>query len=260
MKLGISLEIPTQYAQTRIFARDFTQIDWNLNILLCIFFHSSALPLPSLPLLYMASSSSASTTGCRTPIRSLKLQVTSAKEPRIMGLSCGIFFFNLWPMEIRHSVGFRHPVVQGIVTVCSSSLLGGFYSPASPTSAMTPLRCGFPRVERKGLTTFAWRTVTKRESSFFWIFWNSEYRQRFPLNILKLGSSPEISLKSTGIWRSRKYWFCVLKFPWSPLHSTRGTPLRCIHCLYSSAERWGAGVEYHFQEISWALRPVVNGT
>jgi len=25
-------------------------------------------------------------------------------------------------------------------------------------------------------------------------------------------------------------------------------------------ERWGAGVEYHFQEIQWALRPVVNGT
>jgi len=25
-------------------------------------------------------------------------------------------------------------------------------------------------------------------------------------------------------------------------------------------ERWGAGVEYHFQEIEWALRPVVNGT
>ena len=29
------------------------------------------------------------------------------------------------------------------------------------------------------------------------------------------------------------------------------------HCLQ---ERWGAGVEYHFQEISWNLRPVVNGT
>ena len=25
-------------------------------------------------------------------------------------------------------------------------------------------------------------------------------------------------------------------------------------------ERWGAGVETHFQEISWNLRPVVNGT
>jgi len=25
-------------------------------------------------------------------------------------------------------------------------------------------------------------------------------------------------------------------------------------------ERWGAGVEYHFQEFQWALRPVVNGT
>jgi len=25
-------------------------------------------------------------------------------------------------------------------------------------------------------------------------------------------------------------------------------------------ERWGAGVETHFQEISWNLRPVLNGT
>ena len=27
-----------------------------------------------------------------------------------------------------------------------------------------------------------------------------------------------------------------------------------------NGERWGAGVETHFQEISWNLRPVVNGT
>ena len=30
--------------------------------------------------------------------------------------------------------------------------------------------------------------------------------------------------------------------------------------LPQKGERWGAGVEYHFQEISWNLRPVVNGT
>ena len=30
--------------------------------------------------------------------------------------------------------------------------------------------------------------------------------------------------------------------------------------VMSHNERWGAGVEYHFQEIQWALRPVVNGT
>jgi len=44
----------------------------------------------------------------------------------------------------------------------------------------------------------------KRAFSFFYIFWNSDYRQRFPL-------------KSTEIWRSRKHQFCVLKFPLSPL-------------------------------------------
>jgi len=31
-------------------------------------------------------------------------------------------------------------------------------------------------------------------------------------------------------------------------------------CHLICKERWGAGVEYHFQEISWNLRPVVNGT
>ena len=45
----------------------------------------------------------------------------------------------------------------------------------------------------------------------------------------------------------------------------------CVHCSWAAdvpclsgtllpKERWGAGVEYHFQEISWNLRPVVNGT
>jgi len=31
-------------------------------------------------------------------------------------------------------------------------------------------------------------------------------------------------------------------------------------CVHTNGARWGAGVEYHFQEIRWALRPVVNGT
>ena len=195
-------------------------------------FHSSTWPLPPQLLLQ----------GAEHPYAALSCRSLPQRSHELWGSLAEFFFFNLWPMEIRHSVGLRHPLVQGIVTVCSSSLLGGFYSPASPTSAMTPLRCGFPRVERKGLTPFAWRTVTKRESSFFWIFWNSEYRQRFPLNILKLGSSPEISLNSTEIWRSRKYWFCVLKFRCillpgfcsSALSSPRHcqTPSTCQRSLY----------------------------
>ena len=44
---------------------------------------------------------------------------------------------------------------------------------------------------------------------FFYIFWISDYRQRFPL-------------KSTEIWRYRIHRFGVLKFPLSPLHSTYG--------------------------------------
>jgi len=45
----------------------------------------------------------------------------------------------------------------------------------------------------------------------------------------------------------------------SPLLSRFIAPSKC--CKPSSLyERWGAGVETHFQEISWNLRPVVNGT
>ena len=45
--------------------------------------------------------------------------------------------------------------------------------------------------------------------------------------------------------------------------------LTCVICQWRDSfkrmtrpqdERWGAGVEYHLQEISWALRFVVNGT
>jgi len=113
--------------------------------------------------------------------------------------------------------------------------------------------------------------ATQHVFPFFYIFWNSDYRQRFPL-------------KSTQIWRYKTHQFCVLKFPLSPLHYTR-----CVTCtslgrnqktfalvvegyikwvdvedvmMQEAAhnERWGAGVETHFQEISWNLRPVVNGT
>jgi len=51
--------------------------------------------------------------------------------------------------------------------------------------------------------------ATKRAFFVFYIFWNSDYRQRFPQ-------------KWTWIWRYRKRRFCVFKVPLSPLHSTRG--------------------------------------
>jgi len=54
--------------------------------------------------------------------------------------------------------------------------------------------------------------VTKRAFSFFYIFWNSDYRQRFPLNILKLGLSPEIT------WIERK-------------EKIQTTPILCIAVL-----------------------------
>jgi len=51
--------------------------------------------------------------------------------------------------------------------------------------------------------------ATKRVFSLFYIFCNSDYRQRFPLNL-------------NVVWRYRKQRFGVLKFLLSPLHSTRG--------------------------------------
>jgi len=54
------------------------------------------------------------------------------------------------------------------------------------------------------------------------------------------------------------------------LTRVRCTKVRCVHSwkwpfwlrasVPKKTERWGAGVETHFQEISWNLRPVVNGT
>ena len=44
-------------------------------------------------------------TGWRRLIGCLKLQVICAKEPLILGLSCG-----KWPMRIRHPMTLRHPV------------------------------------------------------------------------------------------------------------------------------------------------------
>ena len=41
--------------------------------------------------------------------------------------------------------------------------------------------------------------------------------------------------------------------------STKHVTQRCLDHI-TTTETWGAGVEYHFQEISWNLRPVVNGT
>jgi len=63
-----------------------------------------------------------------------------------------------------------------------------------------------PSWSGKGLQNL--RAATKHAFSFFYKFWDSDYRQRFPL-------------ESTEIWRYRKHRFSVLKFPLGPLHSTR---------------------------------------
>ena len=62
---------------------------------------------------------------------------------------------------------------------------------------------------------------------FHSILWKSDYNQRFPL-------------KSTETWKYRKYRFCVMKFPLSPLFSTHGIHTFNIYvfhihsiCMYS---------------------------
>jgi len=49
--------------------------------------------------------------------------------------------------------------------------------------------------------------------------------------------------------------FPTYKFPF-PTHNLQSN----LPYTKTPMERWGAGVEYHFQKNSWALRPVVNGT
>jgi len=85
--------------------------------------------------------------------------------------------------------------------------------------------------------------ATKRAFSFLYTFWSSDYRQRFPL-------------KSTEIWRCRKHQFCVLKFPLSPLHSTRVNRCRpivgCFWCN-SSHTLWACIESVHLCIFAYFL-------
>ena len=62
--------------------------------------------------------------------------------------------------------------------------------------------------------------ATKRAFSLFYIFWNSDYRQRFPLNILKLRLSPEIPTQID--WnlklQNTTFWYIEVSSEPSPLH------------------------------------------
>jgi len=58
----------------------------------------------------------------------------------------------------------------------------------------------------------------------------------------------------TYVYVHTSVYICVHILRWNLLGSFTG-----VHPVYQ-VERWGAGVETHFQEISWNLRPVVNGT
>jgi len=70
--------------------------------------------------------------------------------------------------------------------------------------------------------------ATKRAFSLFYIFWNSEYRQRFPLNILKLRLSPQIPTQIDWNLKIQKTTCCIeVFFKPSPLHPWTWLILMC---------------------------------
>jgi len=75
-----------------------------------------------------------------------------------------------------------------------------------------------------------WLSATHRAFSLFCRFWNSDYRQRFPLKLAE-------------IWRYRKKRFGVLKLPLSPLHCSHThththIPSPLLSLSYFSAVSW----------------------
>ena len=59
-------------------------------------------------------------------------------------------------------------------------------------------------------------------------------------------------------WVNRNESWCTCEWVTSRIRTSH--IIWVPHCRLAHYERWGAGVEIHFQEIQWALRPVVNGT
>jgi len=74
------------------------------------------------------------------------------------------------------------------------------------------------------------------------------------INWCKVTAATAASNKDNACTHKR-HGVCVRK---KALYIHKRTPLPPL--ALAPDERWGAGVETHFQEISWNLRPVVNGT
>jgi len=85
--------------------------------------------------------------------------------------------------------------------------------------------------------------ATKRAFSLFYIFWNLDYRQRFPL-------------KSTELWKYRIQLFGVLKFPLSPLHSTHGWVQRHEWMDMSDHSRRRSDFKYFDVQIGYFSCPL----
>jgi len=154
----------------------------------------------------------------------------------------GALAAHVWGIWLLHSPVAESPWAEiltfvhlcGVPLVLRGSLRGSF-----AVSNLARLDHAKPWVE--GLRTYN-ESATKRAFSLFSIFWNSDYRKRFPL-------------KSTAIWRYRKHRFCVLKYPLKNLYSTHETPQN-LASWFEPQGPWGtrrlnsADVAFVFQ-VGW---------
>jgi len=92
---------------------------------------------------------------------------------------------------------------------------------------------------------------TSSNWDFDWIEFLCISRYKF-----KFGFWFHLNLQLTKISPPFRISICVSLTIWCLVFSGTGWAV----LRNRKRERWGAGVEYHFQEIEWALRPVVNGT
>jgi len=95
------------------------------------------------------------------------------------------------------------------------------------------------------------RLICKKMSRTFLVSSSRTFLRKSPISLQK---EPCIFAKEPCI--STKELYFSAQEPY--ISATTLVNLR--QAAHGGDERWGAGVETHFQEISWNLRPVVNGT
>ena len=117
--------------------------------------------------------------------------------------------------------------------------------------------CTYHHTSSKHVRMYAWMFSCRRQ-------WILMYGVATISRLLKIMVSfTEYCLFYRALLQKRPIFLRSLRIVATPYPQSLIALTRAYICVFTRHyiwERWGAGVEYHFQEISWNLRPVVNGT